>query len=125
MHWINGSALTIHQILRPTGRITIQPRFTDGGINKPLYKVSGFLSTDKLTLAPGFTVVNQTFAEINNEGVIVKVYSGYTGVNGVLGLGYPSLSPLKGLNVTPVFQNLIQQGIISEPIFAFWFNGQK
>ncbi|XP_005699718.1 PREDICTED: pregnancy-associated glycoprotein-like [Capra hircus] len=39
--------------------------------------------------------------------------------DGILGLGYPNLS-VGG--TTPIFDNLKEQGVISQPVFAFYFS---
>ena len=38
---------------------------------------------------------------------------------GILGLGYPTLATV---GITPFFDNIMQQGIISKPVFAFYLN---
>lgn len=43
----------------------------------------------------------------------------YAVFDGILGLGYPSLG-LQG--ITPVFDNLWKQGLISEELFAFYLS---
>ncbi|XP_057585230.1 pregnancy-associated glycoprotein 2-like [Hippopotamus amphibius kiboko] len=42
--------------------------------------------------------------------------------DGILGLGYPSIA-LEG--ITPVFDNLKTQGVISQPVFAFYLSNGK
>ena len=39
--------------------------------------------------------------------------------DGVLGLNYPNLSFTGGI---PIFENLMNQGAISEPVFAFYLS---
>ncbi|XP_057584263.1 pregnancy-associated glycoprotein 2-like [Hippopotamus amphibius kiboko] len=45
-----------------------------------------------------------------------------TPFDGILGLGYPSLA-LEG--TTPIFDNLKREGIISQPVFAFYLSSGK
>ncbi len=75
---------------------------------------SGFLSTDTMTFA-GVQLTNQTFAEVTYESLNIRSLP----YDGLLGLGYPSLSKS---GATPPFQNLINQGHQSPGIFAFWLN---
>ena len=39
--------------------------------------------------------------------------------DGILGLSYPSFSTPE---ITPIFDNLEEQGVISEPVFAFYLS---
>ncbi|THU70655.1 hypothetical protein C4D60_Mb08t27260 [Musa balbisiana] len=39
--------------------------------------------------------------------------------DGILGLGFKEISVG---NVTPVWYNIVEQGLVKEPIFSFWFN---
>jgi cathepsin D len=79
--------------------------------------VSGFLSVDTVTIA-GIAVKNQTFAEmtslpknfINQNGVII---------DGIFGLAYPKCADS---GATPPFVNMVNQKLISSPVFSFWLN---
>jgi len=88
-----------------------------------LYKVSGILSSDTVSIA-GLTWPNQIFAEITNETGYELFYAAVVGpietrTNGVLGLGLPNASSAKGSSA-PFFQNLM--GRLSKKTFGFWFN---
>ena len=63
----------------------------------------------------GAPIKNQTFAEIPSETPDIQALP----YDGILGLGYPSLSKS---GATPPLQNLINQGQLSPAIFAFWLN---
>ncbi|XP_011267859.1 lysosomal aspartic protease isoform X2 [Camponotus floridanus] len=76
--------------------------------------LSGFLSTDVVNVA-GLNVRNQTFAEATHESSIFILMQ----FDGILGMGYPTIS-VDG--VTPIFQNMIQQRLVSQPIFSFYLN---
>ena len=78
-------------------------------------KVNGFLSTDTLTFA-GLKIKGQTFAEVTNR---VKDLSSNPTVDGILGMAFPACSTS---GATPPFQNMIQQGLVSQPVFAFYLN---
>ena len=48
-------------------------------------------------------------------------HSGFEGLpfDGILGLSYPNISFIGGI---PIFDNLKNQGAISEPVFAFYLS---
>jgi len=77
--------------------------------------VAGFLSTDNLQIA-GVTVQKQTFAEINNEPLLPFALAKF---DGILGMAYPEYSVDQ---VTPVFNNMIDQKLVPNPVFSFYLN---
>jgi len=79
---------------------------------------SGFLSQDVLTIA-GAAVQNQIFAEITNEPGIAFLAAGF---DGLVGMAFDSISVD---HVTPLWYNLLSQGIVTNPVFAFWLNRQS
>jgi cathepsin D len=76
---------------------------------------NGTLSTDTLRIG-SIEIKSQTFGEaihIDDEG------SRYAKFDGILGLGFKSIA------VTPVFDQMVAQGLVSKPVFSFYLNPNK
>ena len=85
----------------------IQVRFGTG-------LIKGFLVRDKFTLGP-LQVSGQTFAEITEE--VGRVFHSAR-FSGILGLGFPS--PGSEHAITPVFDNIVAQQLLSVDLFSFY-----
>lgn len=75
--------------------------------------MAGFTSIDTLMIG-GLTVANVTFAEATEEPGIAFAMTKF---DGILGLGYPTLS-VDGS--PPVFEQMYAAGLLAEPKFAFY-----
>jgi Eukaryotic aspartyl protease len=78
--------------------------------------VSGFFSSDAVTLADDLVIDGQRFAEIQDAGGLGFMYS-LGKFDGILGLGFTSIS-IDG--TTTPFENLIKQNKVDQPIFSFY-----
>lgn len=72
------------------------------------------LNTTFLQVA-GLKIQHQTFAEAVEEPGITFVYAKF---DGIMGMGYDTISR----GVSPPFYNMVQQGLVSEPVFSFYLN---
>lgn len=78
--------------------------------------VSGFFSSDDVTVADDLVIDGQRFAEIQDAGGLGLAYS-IGKFDGILGLGFTSIS----IDGTPTpFENLIKQNKLDQPIFSFY-----
>jgi len=79
--------------------------------------VSGVLGVDQVS-AGGVTAKDQTFALIDNVKGLGLAYS-VGKFDGILGLAFQSISVD---NLTTVFENMVDQKAVPEPLFAFYLS---
>ncbi|CAL9074657.1 unnamed protein product [Musa textilis] len=77
--------------------------------------ISGFFSEDHVTIG-NLIVKNQDFIEATSEPSITFLVAKF---DGILGLGFQEISVG---NAVPVWYNMVNQGLIKDPVFSFWFN---
>ncbi|XP_010418214.1 PREDICTED: aspartic proteinase A2 isoform X3 [Camelina sativa] len=77
--------------------------------------ISGFFSYDAVTVGD-LVVKDQEFIEATSEPGITFVVAKF---DGLLGLGFQEISVG---NATPVWYNMLTQGLIKKPVFSFWLN---
>lgn len=75
--------------------------------------LSGFVSQDTVTIGD-LKIKHQDFAEATSEPGLAFAFGRF---DGIMGLGYESISVNK---IVPPFYNALQQGLLDEPVFAFY-----
>ncbi|KAF1916266.1 vacuolar protease A precursor [Ampelomyces quisqualis] len=76
-------------------------------------ELSGFVSNDVFRIGD-LTVKHQDFAEATNEPGLAFAFGRF---DGIMGLGYDTISVDK---IVPPFYNMLDQGLLDEPVFAFY-----
>lgn len=77
--------------------------------------ISGFFSQDNVKVGD-LVVETQDFIEATREPSITFLAAKF---DGILGLGFQEISVG---DVVPVWYNMVNQGLVKEPMFSFWFN---
>ncbi|PON91933.1 Aspartic peptidase [Trema orientale] len=77
--------------------------------------ISGFFSEDNVKVGE-LVVKDQEFIEATKEPGITFLVAKF---DGILGLGFQEISVG---NAVPVWYNMVNQGLVKEPVFSFWFN---
>ncbi|KAK3039662.1 hypothetical protein RJ639_027003, partial [Escallonia herrerae] len=77
--------------------------------------IAGFFSKDNVKVGD-LVVKNQEFIEATREPSVTFLVAKF---DGILGLGFREISVG---NSTPVWYNMVKQGLVKEPVFSFWLN---
>lgn len=77
--------------------------------------IAGYFSQDHVTVGD-LVVEDQDFIEATKEPGVTFLMAKF---DGILGLGFQEISVG---DAVPVWYNMVNQGLIKEPVFSFWFN---
>lgn len=108
-------ACELHRKYDSTASSTYKKNGTSFAIQYGSGSLTGFLSSDTVCIA-GLCAKNQVFAEATAEPGITFVAAKF---DGILGMGWSQISVD---NVTPVWYNLVKQGVVTDNVYSFWLN---
>ncbi|KAL5001160.1 aspartic peptidase domain-containing protein [Aspergillus recurvatus] len=116
--WVPSSecgsiACYLHQKFDSSASSTYKKNGSDFAIKYGSGSLSGFVSKDNLKIGD-LKVKGQDFAEATSEPGLAFAFGRF---DGILGLGFDTISVNK---IVPPFYNMIHQGLLDEPVFAFY-----
>jgi hypothetical protein len=117
--WVPSSQCTtlsckVHNRYDADASKTYEKNGTDFDITYGSGAVRGYVSTDTAALTDDLVIKSQSFGEITKE-IGVSFLAGQ--FDGILGLGFDSISVD---HQTPLWYNLVNQGLVDEAVFSFW-----
>ncbi|KAL4739663.1 aspartic peptidase domain-containing protein [Aspergillus similis] len=116
--WVPSSecgsiACYLHQKFDSSASSTYKKNGSEFAIKYGSGSLSGFVSKDNLQIGD-LKVKGQDFAEATSEPGLAFAFGRF---DGILGLGFDTISVNK---IVPPFYNMIHQGLLDEPVFAFY-----
>lgn len=116
--WVPGSecgsiACYLHTKYDSSESSTYKKNGTSFEIRYGSGSVAGYISQDTLTIGD-MKILKQDFGEATQEPGLAFAFGRF---DGILGLGYDSIAVN---HVTPPFYNMINQGLLDEPVFSFY-----
>jgi saccharopepsin len=119
--WVPGSkcgsiACYLHTKYQADDSSTYKKNGSEFAIRYGSGSVKGYISQDILQIGD-LKIKHQDFGEATEEPGFAFAFGRF---DGILGLGYDSIAVN---HVTPPFYNMIDQGLLDEPVFAFYIGG--
>ncbi|KAL5583634.1 hypothetical protein UlMin_016076 [Ulmus minor] len=108
-------ACYFHSKYRSSSSSTYEKNGKSAAIQYGTGAISGFFSQDHVKVGD-LVVKNQDFIEASKEPGLTFLVAKF---DGILGLGFQEISVGKAV---PVWYNMVNQGLVKEPVFSFWFN---
>jgi len=120
--WVPSSecgsiACYLHTKYDSSSSSTFKKNGTEFAIQYGSGSLSGFVSQDHMTIGD-LKIKDQLFAEATEEPGLAFAFGRF---DGILGLGYDTISVNK---IVPPFYNMVEQGLLDEPVFAFYLGGE-
>ena len=106
-------ACYLHSTYDSSDSSTYKKNGSDFEIRYGSGSLSGFVSQDTVQIGD-ITIKHQDFAEAVSEPGLAFAFGRF---DGIMGLGYDTISVNK---IVPPFYNMIDQGLIDDPVFAFY-----
>ncbi|XP_058859935.1 pepsin A-like [Acipenser ruthenus] len=113
--YCNSYACTNHKKYDPSASSTYHATNQYISIQYGTGSMTGFLAYDTVNVA-GISDPNQIFALSTTEPGSFLYYAQF---DGILGLAFPSMASGKA---TPVFDNMMNQGLLSQDLFSFYLS---
>ncbi|KAK4588409.1 hypothetical protein RGQ29_019411 [Quercus rubra] len=108
-------ACYFHSKYKSSESETYKKNGTSAAIQYGSGAISGFFSYDDVKVGD-LVVKSQEFIEATREPGVTFLVAKF---DGLLGLGFQEISVG---NATPLWYNMVEQGLIKEPVFSFWLN---
>nr|AGE15495.1 preprosilpepsin 2 [Silybum marianum] len=105
----------VHSRYKSSDSSTYKENGTSGAIQYGTGSIAGFYSQDSVEVGD-LVVKEQDFIEATKEADNVFLRAHF---DGILGLGFQEISVRKAV---PVWYNMVDQGLVQEPVFSFWLN---
>ncbi|KAK4421354.1 Aspartic proteinase A2 [Sesamum alatum] len=105
----------VHPKYRSSQSSTYKMNGKSAAIQYGTGSISGFFSEDNVKIGD-LVVKDQEFIEATSEPGLTFLMAKF---DGILGLGFQEISVG---NATPVWYNMVKQGLVKEPVFSFWLN---
>jgi saccharopepsin len=109
----NSIACYLHTKYDSSSSSTYKKNGTSFEIRYGSGELSGFVSNDVFQIGD-LKVKHQDFAEATSEPGLAFAFGRF---DGIMGLGYDTISVNK---IVPPFYNMLDQGLLDEPVFAFY-----
>lgn len=106
-------ACYLHQKYDSSSSSTYEKNGTEFGIRYGSGEVAGFISKDVLQIGD-LKIKGQLFGETTSEPGLAFAFGRF---DGILGMGYDTIAVN---HIPPPFYNMIDQGLLDEPVFAFY-----